>query len=181
MPQVVHKTWRPKFLAPAPIYLDATVTVAVLTPRDRLHARASAFWADHVVAGHEMQVSLLTLDETIFHVVRGLVARAMNRHPNQIKLSQVLKQQPRALAAHAPNVRLAVNYLLGWTTLVGAGPAIARDILDSWMDRLSDIDGIHDALHLSLAEHSGASSIATGDGDFVGVKTLPFACQIVKL
>lgn len=181
MAQVVHKAWQPKFLAPPPVYLDASVTVAVLTPHDRLHARAAAFWADHIVAQHELQVSLLTLDETIFHLVRGLVAGAMGLHPNQIKLSSLLKQRRGMLAAHEQNVRLALAYLLAWVTVVDGRPSTPRAILDSWLDRFAQIDGVHDALHLGLAEHSGARSLATGDSDFLGIRSFPTPLHVVKL
>jgi len=181
VPQVVHKTWQPKFLAPAPAYLDATVTIAVLSPHDRLHARASAFWADHVVAQRELHISLLTLDETIFQLVRGLVAHARGQHPNQIKLSLLLKQQPRLLGAHNQNVRLALAYLLSWAKLVGEGSITAQAILDSWLDRMNDVDGVHDAWHLSIAEHGGARSFVTGDADFLRLRSFPTALQVVKL
>lgn len=181
MEQVVHKTWQPKFLAPSPVYLDATITVAVLSPHDRLHGRAAAFWADHIVGEHELQVSLLTLDETIFQILRGLVARAFGKHPNQIKLSQLLKKQPGLLAAHEQNVRLALAYVLGWVTLVDGRPATPGAIVGSWLSRFRDIDGLHDALHLSLAEHSGAKSLATGDSDFLRIGKFPTPLQVIKL
>lgn len=181
MPPVIHRTWQSKFLAPAPIYLDATVTVAVLNSRDRLHTRASAFWADHIVAQRELLVSLLTLDETIFQVLRNLIAAAYGKNPNQIKVGMLLKQQPGLLAAHAQNLQLALHYVLGWTRLVDGTPATPEQILSSWLDRLNDINGVHDAWHLSLAEHSGAQSVVTGDRDFQRVKSFPVPLQIFKL
>lgn len=181
MPQVVHKTWKPKFLAPAPVYLDATVTVALLTPNDRLHARASAFWADHLVAQQELHVSLLTIDETIFQLVRGLVAHARGQHPNQIKLSLLLKQQSGLLAAHDQNIRLALAYLLSWATLVGDGAVTTQAILDSWLERMSDVGGIRDGWHLSMVEHCGARSLVTGDADFLRLQSFPTALQVVKI
>jgi predicted nucleic acid-binding protein len=181
VPPVVHRTWQSKFLAPAPIYLDATVTVGVLSSQDRLHARASAFWADHIVAQREMLISLLTLDETIFQLLRNLIAAAYGKNPNQIKVAMLLKQQPGLLAAHSQNLQLAVQYILAWTKLVDGSPATVDRILDTWLDRFQDINGVRDAWHLSLAEHSGAQSLATGDSDFQRVKSSPTPLQIIKL
>lgn len=181
MPSVVHRAWQSKFLVPEPVYLDSSVTVGVLTPHDRLHQRASAFWADHIAAGRELQVSLLTLDETILQLLRGQVAKAHGKNPNQIKLGILLKQQPRLLAAFAQNLRLAVQYVLAWTKLVGGAPTTADVIVESWLDRMNDVGGLHDALHLSFAEHGGAKSFATGDRDFAQIHVLPVPLQIVKL
>jgi predicted nucleic acid-binding protein len=182
VPAVVHRAWQSgQFLAPAPIYLDATVTVGWLSTSDRLHARATSFIGDHLASQRELQVSLLTLDETIFRLLRGLVAQSRGAPVRTIALGREMKQNPQLLSAFVPNLRLAVGYILGWASLVGAGPTNARQILDSWLDRCSDVGGLHDALHLSLAEHSGSQTFATGDADFKALAKFPSALYVVQV
>lgn len=179
---VVHRLWQSgQFLAPPPIYLDATVTIGWLSSADRLHARAVSFIGDHLADQRELQVSVLTLDETLYRLLLGLVANSRGVAPKTISLGREMKQNPKLLSAFAGNLRLAVNYMKGWATIVGAGPTTAAQIVDSWLDRCNDIGGLHDALHLSLAEHGGAKTIVTGDKDFRTLKTLPTPMHVVEL
>jgi predicted nucleic acid-binding protein len=179
---VVHRLWQSgQFLAQSPIYLDATVTIGWLSSADRLHARAVSFIGDHLADQRELQVSVLTLDETMFRLLRGMVANSRGVSPRTISLGREMKQNPKLLSAFTGNLKLAVNYVKGWATIVGAGPTTAEQIVDSWLDRCHDISGLRDALHLSLAEHSGAKTFATGDKDFRTVKVLPTAMHVVEL
>lgn len=182
MPQVVHRSWQSgQFLALEPIYLDASITVAWLTSGDRLHARATAFIGDHLAASRELQVSLLTVDETIFRLLRGLVAQSRGVAVGRIALGREMKQNPNLLRSFLPNLRLAVSYLTGWATLVGGGAGTPQQILDSWLDRCNDVGGLHDAKHLSLAEHSGANTFVTGDADYRNVAVLPTPMHVITL
>lgn len=182
MPAVVHRGWHSgQFLAPDPIYLDASVTVAWLTTADRLHARATSFIGDHLAASRSLHVSLLTIDETIFRLLRGLVAASRGIPAQRISLGREMKQNPQLLGAFQPQLRLAVNYLTSWATLIDGRPATAQQVLDSWFDRFPDVCGLHDAYHLSLAEHSGARSFVTGDADFKRVQTLPTPMYVITL
>jgi predicted nucleic acid-binding protein len=180
--QVVHRSWQSgQFLAPAPIYLDASITVAWLTSADLLHARAAAFLADHLAASRELVVSLLTVDETIFRLLRGLVAQSRGQPIGRIALGREMKQNPNLLRAFLPNLRMAIGYLTAWATLTGSGTATPQQVLDSWLDRCNDVGGLHDAAHLSLAEHSGARTFVTGDGDVKRVTSLPVPMYVIVL
>jgi predicted nucleic acid-binding protein len=182
MVQVVHRTWQSgQFLAPAPVYLDSSVTVAWLTSMDRLHARATAFIGDHLTAQRELHVSMLALDETMYRLLKGLVAQSRGVPAKQINLGRELKQNQKMLSAFLPQLRLAVGYVLGWATLIDGQNATVRQVLDSWLDRCGDVGGPHDALHLSLAEHSGSNSIVTGDMDFRLLTQLPTALQVITI
>lgn len=180
MPAVVHRQWASPYLAPGPIYLDSTILLGWSRSKDRLHARAVQFIGDHLTQQIPLQVSLLGLDEMMWVLLRDLVAQARSLPPHSVRLAPLLKQNPALLAAHAPNLRSAVGHVLAWTMLTDP-TATEGDILDSWLDRMSDIGGPHDAWHLGLAERFGARSLATGDTDFRRVTNLPFALQIVEL
>ena len=157
------------------------MTVAWLATSDALHQRALQFTGEHITGGRELQVSLLTIDETIYQLLRGMIARHFGHTtPKRINPGMVMKQNPTLLAAFRPQIHMAISFLLAWGTLTDCA-ATARQILDSWLERFDDIGGLHDALHLSLAEHSGARSLATGDADFRSVKALPTVLQIIKL
>lgn len=179
--KVVHRNWSSgQFLAPDPIYLDASVAVGWLSTTDRLHASATAFIGDHLAARRSLHVSLLAIDETIFRLLRALVAQSRGVPASRISLGAEMKRNPGLLAAFAPQLRLAVGYMTSWATLVDAS-ATPTQVLDSWMDRCMDIGGLHDAYHLSLAEHCGARSIVTGDADFKRLSTLPTPMHIITL
>jgi predicted nucleic acid-binding protein len=180
--QVVQRSWQSgQFLAPAPIYLDSSVTFAWMSSGDRLHARATTFIGDHLAAQRELHVSLLTLDETIWRLLRGLVAQSRSVPVKSISLGRELKQNPKLLSAFLPNIRLAVGYVIGWATLVNGGPTTAKGVLDSWLDRCDDVGGLHDALHLSLAQHSGSNSLVTVDLDFQSLKVLPKPMHVITI
>lgn len=182
MPAVVHRSWQSgQFLAPAPVYLDASVTVGWLLSGDQLHARATSFVGDHLAAGRELQVSLLGVDETIFRLLRGLVASATGARPRAIQLGRELKKNPKLLSTFLPNIRQAIGYLTSWATLVDGAGATPHQILDSWLDRCGDVGGLHDAYHLGLAQYAGSKSFATGDADYKGLATLPTPLQIIQL
>jgi len=182
VPAVVHRGWHSgQFLAPDPIYLDATITVGWLTSADRLHARATAFIGDHLAAGRRLQVSLLTVDETVFRLLRGLVAASRGVPPSRIALGQEMKRNQRLLATFQPNVQQAVAFLTSWASLVDGRASTVQQIMDSWIDRFADVGGLHDAYHLSLAEHSGAQSFVTGDADFKQVASLPTPMHVISL
>lgn len=182
MAQVVHRNWQGgQFLAPAPVYLDSSVTVGWLTSGDRLHARATSFIGDHLAGQRELHVSMLTLDETIFIMLRGLVAQSRGVPVKSLNLGRELKQNQQLLSAFVPNIRLAIGYVLGWATLVDGRSGTARDVLDSWLDRCADVGGLHDAWHLSLAQHSGSKSLVTGDFDFRAVKSLPMPLHVITI
>lgn len=178
MPTVVHRNWQSPFLAPPPVYLDSSITVAWLTTADKFHQRATQFVGDHLVATHELQVSLLTLDETIWRLIRGLLAQ---KQPGVRNPAAILKAQPRLLGSFQAPMKLAVGYVLGWASLTGASIVTPQQVVSSWLDRFVDIGAPHDAMHLSIAEHSGAKSIATCDSDFRAVRTLPVPMQILRV
>ena len=180
MPQVQHRSYRSPILAQGPAYLDSSVVVGFITTADRFHSQAVQFVGDHAVAGVQMQVSLLTIDETIWTMARGMVARALNKPVRSIALGSLLKRGPGVLAPHLPAMRQAIHYVTTWAVLTQ--PSAPPDVvLDSWWDRLSDIGGVHDAKHLALAEHAGARSFITADNDYRQVKRLPFPLNIYKL
>jgi predicted nucleic acid-binding protein len=179
--QVIQRNWQGQFLAPGPVYLDSSVTVAWLRVGDAHHARAVQFTGDHFTAGVAMQVSLLTLDETLYRLAKDLIARAQGVAAGKVNPGLRMKQNPTLLATLAPKFRLAIGYVRAWATLVDARTASADDVLASWLDRCGDIGGLHDAWHLSIAEHSGARSLVTTDADFQTVATLPVPFQIIKL
>lgn len=128
----------------------------------------------------ELQVSLLVIDETLFRILRGLVAASRNVPVKQVALGKELKQSPQLLASLTPNLKLAATYLTSWATLVGTSMDVDK-VLQSWFDRCLDIGGFHDAYHLSLAEHSGARSFVTVDADFKSVARLPVAMNVITL
>lgn len=182
MPAVVHRGWHSgQYLAPDPIYLDSSVTVGWLSSADRLHARATSFIGDHLSAGRTLQVSLLTVDETIYRVLRGLVAASRGVPASRIALGNEMKKNQQLLLTFQPNLQQAAQYLTTWASLVDGRPATVEQIMDSWIDRFADVGGLHDAYHLSLAEHSGALSFATGDADFKQVQNLPRAMHVISL
>lgn len=182
MHAVVHRGWQSgQFLAPDPIYLDASVTVGWLSSADRLHARATSFIGDHLAAGRSLQVSLLGIDETVFRLLRGLVATSRGVPASRIALGNEMKRNQNLLSTFTPNIEQALTYLTSWADLVDGRPASVQHIMDSWMDRCADVCGLHDAYHLSLAEHAGAKSFATGDGDFKRLKNLPTSMYVISL
>lgn len=182
MPAVVHRGWQSgQFLAPDPIYLDASVAVGWLTSADRLHARATAFIGDHLAAARRLQVSLLTVDETIYRLLRGLVAASRGVPAPRIALGYEMKRNQQLLSTFQPNIQQAVAYLTSWALLVDGRAASPEQIMNSWVDRFADVGGLHDAYHLSLAEHAGAQSFVTGDADFKQVKSLPTPMHVISL
>lgn len=182
MPKVVHRGWLSgQFLAPAPVYLDASVTVGWLTSADHLHARATSFIGDHLAAGRSLQVSLLTVDETVYRLLRGLVAASRGVPVSRIGLGNEMKRNPRVLSTFQPNIQQALAYLTSWASLVDGRAATVEQIMDSWIDRFTDVRGLHDAYHLSLAEHAGAQSFVTGDNDFKQVTNLPTPMHVITL
>lgn len=181
MPAVLHKAWQPQFLAPSPVYLDSSVTVAWLTSTDRLNPRAVQFVGEHLRAGVELQVSLLTVDETIWRLVRRQIASVLGLPARRVNAGVTLKNNPRMLASLLPVLRPAVASLIGVTSLVDGRSGSPRMILDSWLDRWNDISGVNDALHLSFAQFSGSKSLVTGDNDFATIGSLPMPLQIVQI
>ena len=92
-----------------------------------------------------------------------------------------MKRNPQLLATFQPNIKLAVAFLTAWATVVDGRSVSVEKILNSWLDRFADISGLHDAYHLSLAEHSGAQTFVTGDNDFKQVKSLPAPMYLITL
>ncbi len=182
MPAVIHRLWQSPYLATGPVYLDSSVVVAWLVSRDPHHGRAIHFAGDHLVAGVELQVSLLGLDETMSAVFRGLVAQALHQSPASIKLHQLIKRHgPSIVQPYIPAMRAAMNYVLGWATLVDVRGTDGSTVLDSWLDRLPEIGGLHDAWHLAILEESGAKSLATADADFLRLKSLPHHLTVYRI
>ena len=182
MHSVVHRGWQSgQYLAPDPIYLDASVVVGWLTTADRLHARATSFIGDHLAASRTIQVSLLALDETIYRLLRGLVAAARGIPPSRVALGYEMKKNQQLLGTFQPNIQQALGYLAAWATVVDGRGAPVTQIVSSWLDRFTDVGGLHDAYHLSLAEHSGAHSFVTGDADFKTVGKLPTPMYVITL
>jgi predicted nucleic acid-binding protein len=182
MPSVVHKVWMPGYVSPAPIYLDSSVVLGWLRKRDRLYPRAIRFVGDHLAAKADLVVSFMVLDEVMWRLARTLMADALRVRIQDVNLTNILKRNPQGLRPIHSNLTQAVAYVLGWAALADdKGGATAQQVVDSWLDRLQDIGGMHDAYHLARAEHAGVKSLATGDRDFRSVKTLPFPLQIVEL
>jgi predicted nucleic acid-binding protein len=180
MPTVIHRTYRSPILAPGPAYLDSSVLVAFAVSRDSFHGRAVQFVGDHQVARIELQISVLGLDETLWRLARGMVARARNIPVRQLDLGKLVKQGPAVLAPHLPQLRQAVAYMTTWARLT-APNCSPNQFVDSWLDRLSDIGGLHDAQHLAVAQHTGARSFVTTDRDYQQIRQLPFALHIYRL
>ncbi len=177
----MHRNWQSgQFLAPEPVYLDATVTVGWLMSADRLHAQATSFIGDHLAASRELHVSLLGIDETVYRLLRGLVATAKGVSPGRVHLHHELKQNPQLLSTFEPNLRQAIGYLTSWASVQGVG-SDPKPLLDSWCDRFHDVGGLHDAFHLALVEHCGSRSFATGDSDFRTVSQFPGPLHIISL
>lgn len=181
MPVVIHRRWSPPILAPAPVYLDTSVVLGWLSKSDPLYPRAVQFIGDHLVAKVGLQVSLLVLDEMLWQLARRMVAKATGIRPEQVRLGQLLKRNPKYLATYLPGMKSAVDYVLTWANLVAAPPAKAKDVVESWFDRMGELGQIHDSLHVSLAQFAGAKSLATGDRGFRLLRTLPVAFQVVEL
>jgi len=180
MPPVIHRTYQSPLLAPGPVYLDSSILVAFTTTHDRYYPRAVQFVGDHQVARVELQISVLGLDEALWRLARGMVARSRNIPIRQLDLGKLVKRGPSVLAPHLPQLRQAVTFMQTWATLVAPSSSPSQ-FVDSWLDRLSDIGGLHDAQHLALAEHTGARSFATTDRDYQQLTTLPFALMVYRL
>ncbi|MFA5786110.1 MAG: type II toxin-antitoxin system VapC family toxin [Actinomycetota bacterium] len=177
---VTHHIWQAPYVAPGPVYLDSSVVIALLTSGDRFHPRAVQFLGDHLIAHVELHVSLLAVDETIWRMARGMVAQAGGLPIKSVNLGILLKNNPSLLTPHLGKIRQAISYVLTWATL--AAPACtAGDLLESWLDRLADIGGVHDAQHLALAQHLGSRTLVTADSDFRQVKALPFPLTVLTL
>ncbi len=180
MPQVVHQDWQPPYLAPGPVYLDSNVTVAHLSSGDRFHARSTQFVGEHLIGNVSLMTSLLSMDETIWVVLRGMMAQAQGVPRTQVNLGKLVKAGPHVLAPFLPSVKTAIDQIITWAPL--ATPSCSmREVWDAWFDRLSNVGGVHDAAHLALAEKGGAKSFVTADADFRAVKTLPYALTICYL
>jgi predicted nucleic acid-binding protein len=134
--------------------------LAWVRSKDQNHARVLQFITDHLVASRDLYVSLLVLDETIWKMAQWEFTRSGG------SLALLLKQQPALLATRLPQLRQVIEYLLGWAKLVEPGQAKAEQVLDTWIDRMKDLGQVHDALHVSLAIHGGAKSLATADKGF---------------
>ncbi len=152
-------------LVPAPVYLDTSLVLAWVRRTDLNHTRSLQFISDHLVANRELYVSLLVLDETVWKLAQWEFASA------GASLALLLKQRPSLLSTRLPQLRQVVECLLGWAKLAEPGQPKAHQVLDTWFDRMADLGQIHDALHVSLAIHAGAKSLATADKGFRRLST----------
>ena len=126
-------------------------------------------------------MSLLAVDETVYRLLRGLVAASRGVPASRIALGNEMKRNPQLLATFQPNIRKAIGYLTSWASLVDGRGSTVDAIMDSWIDRFTDVRGLHDAYHLSLAEHAGARSFVTGDADFKQITHLPTPMHVISI
>lgn len=180
MHNVVHRRWSTPYLAQGPIYLDSSVVVGFLTSTDRFHSTAVQFIGDHVIANVQLNVSLLTIDEVMWRLAKGFVARGLGKRPNQVQLGKLVKRGPSVLAPYLPALRSAINQVTTWADLMST-QSDPHLIIDRWFDRLLDVGGNHDALHLVLAQDFGAKTLVTTDADFQKLKKLPFPLEVLLL
>lgn len=196
MATVTHTPWRQGVLAPAPVYLDASVLVgywvewlktqgsAYQALADRLGPRSATLVTEHVAARRLMQVSHPCLDESLFKMAEKLTVLpallGMPRQPPQ-GLMAFLNFNTQAMRAIRPALVDCVNDARTWAELTGVVHQDIQSVVDSVLDRLADVDGVTDAFHLAVAEHCGARSLVTGDRHFASLTTLPKPLTVVKV
>lgn len=177
MPQITHRNWRPPFLAQGPVYVDSSIVVAHLTSADRFHAQALQFIGDHALGQVSLMTSLLTLDETIWRMMKGMASQAYGIPLKQLRLGTLVKKGPHVVAPFLPRIKAAIDHVTTWAPL--ADPMCSsQELWSAWFDRLSDVGGLHDACHLALTEKMKARSFVTADRDYRQVSRLPFALAI---
>lgn len=181
MPPVVAHQWRPGQRYGSPIYLDAGVLIYWLHQTDPRSARAQAFIADQLVRQNKLLASVPAIDETLYRLGTIWVASSVGVSLSKFNLGSYLKRHPGALLPHHSKFVQVVTHLRAWATLVHGEGVTTGQVVDAWMDRLKRIDGVRDALHLALAEHEGAKTLATTDRDYARIKQLPFPLEIVLL
>lgn len=188
--------WRQGVLAPAPLYLDASVLVGYWVEwlrgqvpylgalEDQHRQRAAQLIADHVLGNVPIQVSHLCLDESLFQLMKKLSAlTALLGQPRASRdsLPDFLVRNPQAMSTIQPILVDCVQDTRTWSTIIGARAEDADSIVDSALDRLHDVTGVRDAFHLAVVEHVGSGSVATADRHFTTLRALPRALAVIKI
>jgi predicted nucleic acid-binding protein len=143
---------------PPTIYVDANIIVASVTPTDRWHRIASTFFLETLKQKCKLWISTLTLDESLYNIIRLLHAGAN---------VQYNPKNGAHNAKYAPHAQALTNRLFAVSSTELYVPKDPKKVVDRAMEALNAQQlAPRDSFHLAHALEGGIEAFATLDSDF---------------
>ena len=162
---------------PAPVYLDANFLASWHLSDHAKHLAAGDAARELLASDKAVVISLLTVDEVWWTLLRHWYYVDNGRQLN----AKRLKRDPTIVQRYACRFRGFTSALQRWpgARLVGsldAGTAVTHALARLTTEALAP----RDAFHLALIEEAGARSLVTSDSDFDSLTLPDYALTVLK-
>jgi len=165
--------WRPGTIAPSPVYFDASFLVISFVSNDVRYQRVTTLMADLLVQGAEIQLSQLTISESLW-ALAGISYKEINHLPGKAPWGpqHFYRNVEKIYQAHRPRMNAIHDMIRDWSSAGVRIRVLPNDVdalqqvsqaTSSYMYRFKMASA--DAAHLATAELE-AKSLVTADRGF---------------
>jgi predicted nucleic acid-binding protein len=181
------RTWQPGDPVASPAYLDAGFLAAALIRKDARYANASRLLAELLVNQTELVVSLLTLTEALWAVVKLSYCEMMKQPPGAHFNPEIFRRHHANLVARYGDRFDLIGDLIRDLLVAGVPVSLAPTDMANFQEMAMGV-GDHmrslgfasaDAAHLALAQ-ANARSLITTDTEFRKVADEPLDILLIQ-